>query len=241
MKYTLMKLRAVIFGVCLLVTVNFAYAKIVIVANTMPGLLEVEGKNKPYNKVLNELMLSTHLAADIVYAPPARAAKLFDDRKANCIFPASKKFINEVPKPISSNPINFAKAYFFTLKPYANVEIINNPSLSIGIRRGFTYGEALKGIAKHKLVEVNTDAQNLGLIKKGRIDAFVAYIPDLNQQLIRDNKLYFNESVYVHDESFVCHNSPKNSRFLKELDLIITKLRKQGKLAALLGVHYVAP
>lgn len=224
---------------------GFAHSQIRLAAGIQPGQLEANDNSLPYNQVLEQLTVPLNVDVDILFRPHARAEKLFDQHDADCLFPANINFIDEEPKPIASNAINYAKAYFFSLEPYTRSIILNDPALRIGFHRGFSYGQSLKHVASHKLVEVNTDKQNVGLLLKGRIESFIAYVPDINELLEKHKKHLFyydlDKPVYVQEETIVCHSNPKNASFLKLVNHELEKLRNNGLLKRLLKDNYVAP
>ena len=90
----------------------------------------------------------------------------------------------------------------------------------------------------------NTIEQNIKKVQAGRIDAFVAYIPDawfafksLNMEMLPHG----NNPIMVHEDGFLCHNTADALQFIEEFNAALNQLKSSGKLKTMLGDTYVQP
>ena len=178
------------------------------------------------------------------FSPIIRAKHNFNNKAINCLSPsdASDSFF---PFPtVQSTPINYAKAYIFSRKgePVINkVEDLHGKK--VGIRTGMNFN---KELAEHdvefEIEYVRDIALNYKKLMAKRIDAFIAYTPDIwnliGSRELADLTYEHKLSLLTHPESVVCHDTPSNRAFIKQFDYELNKLIQQGKLEELLGISY---
>lgn len=231
-------------SVLLLCSAASSAGQLSIAANIMPPLLQADEDTPTYYaEILDLLVQDLPFGVDVGYFPPARAGVLFDDGKYDCIFPASTQTMPQKDKLIESLPINFAKAHFFTLEPVAVNQIFDDVDLQLGVRRGFSYGEVVRKFQPQQVVEVNTELQNLGMLRKQRVDAFIAYIPDILFHLSKEDisDIYYDADtpLHVHSENIVCHATEQSTALIEQINVRIQALRKNDQLKTILGEYFV--
>lgn len=65
--------------------------------------------------------------------------------------------------------------------------------------------------------------QNIEKLLSGRIDAFLAWAPDIDAVLTKKNiQLVRGKSFVIHNDAFLCHDTPKTRQFIVEFNRGIT-------------------
>jgi ABC-type amino acid transport substrate-binding protein len=153
--------------------------------------------------------------------PPARASMLFETKAADCIVPADIKGMVDQEHRLISKPFSYASAYIFTRLDQPVVYSLNElEGLVVDKRLGLTYG----GIASDNInfVSVSSIKQNLDMLYKHRIDAFIAYEPDISLFMAEhpEYQVHRAEEFIIHRqaEAMVCHKQQKTQAFLKSFN-----------------------
>jgi ABC-type amino acid transport substrate-binding protein len=219
-----------------------AHAQVRLGAYAIPGVFEAD-KSGDYDKVLARLAASGGPKLDYVVAPPARLEDDFKAGKLDCIIPLDARFWVEPGKFVNSEPLNIAKIYIFSRAadgPYTSVAQLKGKK--VGARRGMPYGPKFDaaGLTVDLVTEDNLNVQKL---LANRIDAFVAYVPDM-WQWAADKKqpLPHHDAakpLETHKDAFLCKDSPAARDFVKAFDAATVKLRGTGELQKMLGASYV--
>ena len=77
------------------------------------------------------------------------------------------------------------------------------------------------------LEQVRTEEQAVRMLELGRIDAFIAAMPDIRPFLERLN--YSPEHPLLQSfDRLNCHNTPRNRAFIRSLSRELKKLKEQG-------------
>lgn len=220
-----------------------AQAPVTIIALDIHGLHQLDGQGS-YDRILHKLLIQPGIAKIDVY-PVSRAERNFEQCQRCCLSPANNqsefyKFRNEV---IETEPMNTAKVYIFVPKdqqPLSRLEQLRG--LSVGARRGMPYGNSFEQ-AKLSIEYVTTLKQNIQLLEKGRIDAFIAYAPDIYQAFAKHGSPPFphtpHQPVAVHPDGLVCRGVPNS--FIERFNYGLNKLRTSGELKEILGSTYLEP
>lgn len=210
-----------------------------IAANDSDYLLSSKlNKKGPYNYLVDKFKEKTSVAFKLIYFPPARSAKLLANKQIDCLMPAN---INQVEQPeqhVASIAFNYARAYVFTKN---NRPVIQSFAALDGkilaTRRGYHYGGISFG-SSIKSVQTNTIKQSILMLEKERIDAFIAYSPDILGTLKDFNSIdfHYDKSFVIHQqaEQIVCQKTQQNKQFIKELNQAITELKASGELDLIL-------
>jgi hypothetical protein len=181
---------------------------------------------------------------NLQFSPILRAKHSFNNNEIDCISPADSSG-DPYPFPtVQTSPINMAKAYIFRRK---GDSIIGDPmqlaGLKVGIRTGMNFGNDFEKIKKLVHIELVRDIElNYKKLMAKRIDAFVAYTPDI-WNLLGSHELPTlvydkNHPLLIHPESIVCHDSPENRDFITQFDQALIALIKDGVVKEILGISY---
>lgn len=212
------------------------------------GAYAIEGVFEPaktgvYDKVLTQLSKQSGLALDYAVLAPGRAEEDFKQHKLDCVIPLDSRYWSGAGNFINTQPLNVAKIYLFsrpTEGPYTSLEQLKGKR--IGARRGMPYGPkyASSGVESEL---VNEDDQNVQKLNAKRIDAFLAYVPDM-WQWASDKKQplpHYDQAhpFDTHADAFLCHDTADTRAFLKVFDAAVVKMRASGELQKLLGSSYV--
>ncbi|MDB5820022.1 MAG: hypothetical protein JWQ11_3662 [Rhizobacter sp.] len=211
-------------------------------ATLIPGVFEAD-KSGDYDKAMAALRTASGLALEVLSQPPARVEEDLRQHKIDCMVPFDVRFWTGSEKLVNSEPVNVAKIFIFTKAgdgPYTSLEPLKGKR--VGGRRGLNYGPKVDA-AGMKLDPVNEDDQNVQKLDSGRIDAFLAYVPDMwiwaaekKRQLPNHDAAHPFE---VHNDALLCHDTPETRAFLKTFDAAVVKLRASGEMKKLLGASYV--
>jgi ABC-type amino acid transport substrate-binding protein len=212
-----------------------------IVALSIPGVFEPD-KGGDYDKVLAKVAASG-VPVDYTVAAPARAEAEFKEKKVGCSTPIDVRFWPGKEKLVNSAPMNVVKIYLFSRPgegPYTSLGQLKGKHL--GARRGLPYGPKLASSGMTPEL-VNEDDQNVQKLQSKRIDAFLAYVPDMwfwskdkKQPLPNHDK---DHPFDIHNDALLCYDTPENRAYLKAFDAVIEKLRSSGELQKILGPSYV--
>lgn len=244
LKYTkpLRQLLSLITIVIAAMATNALAAERVIVAVPhINKLLEPSQPDLPYTRIL--ALVKQRSKRDIIYkfGSAQRNSMMLREQLALCLFPGSLYSPVDIGARIESAAINVAKAYFmgFSLISTDQILAADGPKLTIGFKRGNTFGGKIAQLAHHSLVDINDDSQMVALLDKGRIDLMISYLPDIKYMLNAESGrpiLYGDDSLFhTQNDSFLCRDSKSSRAFVAELNKIITKMRNSGELKQILG------
>jgi ABC-type amino acid transport substrate-binding protein len=208
----------------------------------IPGVMEPKLTGS-YDQILVEVF--SHLPSKVKYfvIPTARADSLFSDNAVDCVAPMDIRYSKIQEMVVNSKPINIAKIYIYSRNkegPWTTLQDIEGKR--VGIKNGLWYGPKWSDKKMH-VEAVASDEQNIEKLKKGRIDAFLAYVPDMtvlkhDKGIIlpnHDPKRPFD----IHNDSLLCHKSKRIEKMLKEFDQAISTMRTNGRLKQMLGISFV--
>lgn len=231
-----------LFLACCLLCCTQLNAAVTLGAYDIPTLLQKDGKGS-YDLIFAEVNKIAGKNWRYQVLPPSRVDKDFASKVLDCIIPLDKDFFAG-GNVMQSDFFNMAKIYIFTKEgsqPLAGVADLKG--LKVGARRGMPYGPEFDA-AGLKVNYSNTIEQNIKKVQAGRIDAFVAYVPDawfafksLGLKMLPHNDV----PMIVHEDGFLCHDTPDSRLFIKEFNTALTQLKNSGKLKTMLGDTYVKP
>ncbi len=198
---------------CILVLCpQVAYTETTIYGIEIPGLHE-KNKSGEYDKIIDKTLLKSGLA-NLKILSPAKAEKNFSNCKDCCFSPANmnEEFYDFGKDVIKTKPMGIAKIYIFTGN---GQKVINNLSdlkgKKIGARLGMPYGKTFDN-AGLKVEMVNTIDLNIKKLAKGRIDAFIAYVPDAYDAFKKLGIPPYphdkDNPIAVHEDCLVCRDVP---------------------------------
>lgn len=233
-------IRILVF--CLLVQTFISYqsmandiiAPVSIAAGEMPYLLSANAERAgAYDQLMTQISKQLDSEFELFYLPPARAGLTFENNVYDCLMPGQMANMVDKDKRIASKPFHYAKAYIFnsiSQPPITSIDMLNGKVLAT--RRGFIYG-GLKFSQKVEVIEVNNIRQSIEMLNKNRIDAFIAYEPDILGVLNSTSGQNVHRAALVlhqQPEKIVCHVNARTVEFINGFDLLIDQYMQSGKL-----------
>lgn len=194
-----------------------------IVFVNLPMVLSHDSTKKgSYNHIFEQLHRNLINKPQTYFMPAKRAYMSFDKGLFDCIFPIDNQIAPIKEKLLMSKPLGDARAYIYTLSSDPIIADINQLSGKvIGARRGFDYG-GYQFPSSVKLVEVESIEQNLIMLSRGRLDAFVAYEPDAISifEENRDISIHRAETFSINTafDQIACYESQKARDYIEQID-----------------------
>lgn len=211
----------------------------------VPGIMEHEPSNAPYNKLLRHIATNSEHVISSQFMPYNRAETLFNTGKIDCLFPVSKGQSDNSNVRQYSETINYVSVYLFSLdNAYRSFAEITGETVIYLKGYSFSYWN-MKDTDKVTLVEVGSQGAALKVLNSGRAKAYIDYYPDIRTALTKQE---FSTLRYSPDhplmnteDAFECSTTLKNSPFLRALNAEIITLKKSGKLQEILAEYYNHP
>lgn len=210
--------KLVIWLLCLLIVelapcrTAHAFEEIKLLAYDIPSILQSDKKGE-YDKLISKAAALENTSWHYNVAPPSRVDKMFEEKLVDCIIPYDKVFhINK--NTVNTTALGVATASIFSVeKKYASLSELAH--LKVGARIGMLYGAEFD--KSNLTVEyVARIEQNINKLLSNRINAFVAWSPDVDAVLKTKNiKLQRSNPFVVHNDAFLCHNTDKARKFIK--------------------------
>nr|WP_319492843.1 transporter substrate-binding domain-containing protein [uncultured Desulfobacter sp.] len=187
---------------------TMVYAEPTIYAIEIPGLHE-KSLGGEYDKIIDKVLLKPGLAT-LKILPPAKVIDIFSKCDNCCFSPANlnKEFYDFGDDVVKTKPMNIAKIYIFTAK---GKETFNDLSQlkdkKVGARFGMPYGKTFDASGLN-VEYAKTIELNIKKLDKGRLDAFIAYVPDAYDAFKNLNVEPYphdvDNPIAVHEDCLVC-------------------------------------
>lgn len=210
-----MSLKQLTF-ITLFVALSSTYgSQVKVLSIEIPGLFQKDGMGE-YDTVLKKAQQKIDFKQ--VTVPAARAFLAFKKCTSCCLTPANKNpnFYDFGSQYIETKPIATAKIYIFSKNEKIS-SLVDLKNLKVGVRRGMPYGKRYERAGLNVSL-ANTIEQNIKKLEKGRIDAFLAYSPDVWAAFKALNVKPFmydkEHPVAVHPDSIVCKKSDLTKKFV---------------------------
>ncbi len=162
------------------------------------------------------------------FAPPARAKLMFRRGSVDCIFPAGLTTYHVPFEIIQSTPVRTIRAHLYTRNEYRSFSV--KKSDNIAIRRGFTFGGFRKKNPAN-YIDLDSDQSALKFLLKERVDAVVAYHPDIQLAAKEaDIPMPFyqpSQPIYIAKDAILCRADGDTKRFLRKVEQPIKNFRAQ--------------
>ena len=211
-----------------------------IAAMEIDGLYQKDGKGL-YDQIVAAATKNGGQALPVKVVHPNRAFKEFESGKVACISPANTNpaFYSFKFETVESASMTTAKVYIFTKtgsKPITDLAELKGKK--VGIRSGMPYGNKVEG-AGLNLVKAKTDEANVKKLNAGRIDAFLAYTPDMLTlfQNMGIEPLSYDESrpIAVHEDTVLCRKDKGGDQIVANFNAGFKKIESSGELNKILG------
>ncbi len=223
---------------------NLNAEAITLYSQSIPGLFQ-EDKKGAYDKVIQVL---TQNLTDFEHKvmPNNRAFRAFTNCKNCCYAPANlnSDFYDFDKEVKATQPINIAKVYIFSLKKsHDNLTKLSQlKGKTVGLERGLNYGKAVAD-ADFTASITNSLLQNFNMLLINRIDAVIAYAPDIYQVFKEVDATQFQyqaaHPLAIHKDALVCRGL--QTEFIHSFNHDLNQLKQSGQLKTMLGEIYVAP
>lgn len=187
-------------------------------AYDIPALLQKDGKGK-YDVLIKRFGQQVNKLWQYDILPPSRADRLFAIKAIDCIVPYDAYF-SPLENVINSSPLDVAKAYVFTAEDTAPIQhLAELTGKRVGARNGMLYGGEFDN-KKFNIQLVEAIKQNIDKLQAGRIDAFVAWAPDVFYTFkeLGMEALPHADPFVIHKDAFLCHNTPQAQQFIDEFN-----------------------
>jgi len=187
---------------------SVANAQVLVIGIDIPGLHQKDG-NGDYDKIVNQSLVKSGKAT-LKVLPPARAELEFSRCNNCCFSPANKnpEFYEFGEAYVQTKPMGIAKIYIWSKKGSKAIEKLDElKGKKVGIRHGMPYGKTFDNFGL-RTDPVKTIRSNILKLEKGRIDAFIAYVPDaynvFEEMGIEPLPHTKNNPMAVHEDSLIC-------------------------------------
>lgn len=204
-----------------------ASIEIKLLAYDIPSILQ-QDKQGEYDQLFKRV--NAELKQNWTYniAPPARVDKMFESKRVDCIIPFEKSF-HPLKETINSLPLNIAEARIYSLSEEAT-SISWLKGKTVGARTGMLYGAEFDNIKKDKKTYISLVGkveQNVEKLLSKRIDAFVAWSPDV-ERAVTEKKITLSRSkpFLTHNDAFLCHDTPKSRAFIALFNRGLNKVKQ---------------
>jgi hypothetical protein len=217
------------------------WSETIIYGTEIPGLHQIDGMGA-YDKIINEILIKPGLASLQVH-PPKRTEKNFSTCQNCCFSPANKNpdFYDFGEDIVKTEPMNTAKVYIFTAKGQKTINRLEDlKGKKVGIRFGMPYGKKFESAGLNVYPAEKTEI-NIKNLDKGRLDAFVEYVPDAYVAFknlgIPPYPHDIANPIAVHEDCLVCRGVSDD--FVTTFNQKLKKMSESGQLKEILGDSYI--
>lgn len=216
---------------------------VTVISPVIPGLHQTDYQGV-FDIVINKLLVESGLATHTVL-PTKRSYFEFDKCISCCFSPDNLDplFQKASSQLIETLPINIAKIYIFTRKGDPTLSHLSQlTGKRVGIKHGTTYGTQIDEAPLNR-IGAHSILQNMKMLDQGRVDAVIAYIPDMYKvfQEIDADLFDFQEAnpLAIYKDSLVCKSV--SHHFIQTFNHALLELEASGELKQMLGLYYLAP
>lgn len=222
-------------------------ASVSVVAQEMPGLIE-EGKNLPYNLLLDHLISDSSEPVSTSLFPGYRGPKAWLKREHDCIFGGISAAGHKRPRGtaiseqdwnslVISKPFNLLKVHAFSRSdtaPAASLKDLKGKTIAVDQVLFFDLRLHTDVFEGADPVKVNTATDSLNLLLEGRVSHAYAYDNDvaLFQEKNRSARFSYDPdfTLLELEESMMCWPAPGVEAFIASIDKRLKKLVAQKRL-----------
>lgn len=213
-----------------------------IIAPGIPGLIEENGKGV-YQVLIKEASSRANLVINEHFFPQKRALKLFFDKNYTCIYAYTDLAISRLGQEQirASFPLGSFKQYIFTAK---GTPLISSVKALKGLRVGGILGDTEQDWFKQfKRLNINYNLvprieQNVRMLKLGRLDAMVSFMPDAAKWQNQLNYDAANPLFSAYDR-LTCHNNTQGRYLIQTLSPQLEQMKQDGSTKRILGDLYL--
>jgi len=210
---------------------------ITVAAYNIPGVLDSNGSGI-YEIILDEVSRRSGVGLTLNYFPAKRALKTFDNNLVDCVIPVDHRLFPEYDHHYQTKALYIAKAYVFTR--YGSHVLTGVAALKnrvVGAELGMQLGREVE--ENVQILRVSSLASLVRMLERKRIDALIAYDPDIFsvfKELNMETLPYDNaRPIVVHHDSLMCRITPENRDQIIKIDNEILNLHNNGYIRSVTG------
>ena len=166
---------------------------------------------------------------EFVALPFKRSLVDFKTEKFECIWSVDKKLLAQVGLDVTyfieSDIIFESGQYVFLAQGQLEISSLDGlRGKRVGIGGGSSHEDYLRSIDS-KIVLLSDQSSKLRMLQNDRIDAFIGWLPDIfiMEKSALSNPILLRNSLKLASSgsAFVCHNTPQNAVFIKNINTAI--------------------
>ena len=230
-------------GIFLFFLVNSCFASeqmsVSVGFSQIPGVLD-EQQSSPYNKLLDVITKKSGIEFNGNFFPSIRSNHFLERRQLDCIYPIVKGGYHRPIKTLFSDRFNVVTSHFFTLEEPAFSSLADASHKTVAYQRGYLFANLVVDDTNDiSFVPVEDTDAALQLLKTGRADAYLEYMPDLKFNL--DSKRYeqlvtdLDSPIQTLEDVMECVDSKKNREIMASFNSTLAELKANGELKAKLS------
>lgn len=221
-----------------------------------PVLIPLDRSDGPYQRMYQRLTGGSPVPTRFEILPGQRANEMFRKamhrREPVCEMPSGIKHWEDEPDLgplVESDPINWVRVYLMTpaeerpLPP----SVLFNPNaepLRIGLVGGWSYGPKVASLlergtlTQHRFDSAKDQRATLQMMAKGRVDAILAYLPDLFLDMDETGiRAAYVEAAPVLEvaDRLLCVDRPETRELIRHVNQELARMRIDGSRATVLG------
>lgn len=207
------------------------------------NVMDVEDEQAPYNRLLRALSHQFDLQFDAEFYPSGRSNFLLDTGKIDCIFPIAMGVYRGEIETRFLEPVNRVSVHLFSFGDVTYTSLEQVRRKTVVYPQGYLFSDLIKDNPfEADFTPVISAHSGVEMLKKGRADAYLDYLPDLLFLLSDEELQGINYSV-AHPvistfDGFECRIEPVKRELLDSLNNAILTLKESGKLRELLGRYF---
>jgi ABC-type amino acid transport substrate-binding protein len=208
----------------------------------LPEVLDSSGKSAPYNELMARLLKRTGQPYNTLFIPSARSNYLLNQNRINCVFPVIPHFYKRSMPTLFSTATNKVTSHVFSISSPAVNSIKDLTGKMIAYRKGLIFGTLFDKFELVRFVPVDSESVALRLMRENRVDAYLAYYPDIKISMDENDRkqLFYSKEFPLtsSEDKLECTDNTLNKRFIEKFDAELNKMKASGELKQVLGSYY---
>lgn len=207
------------------------------------NVMDVENDQAPYNRLLAALMEQFDIEFNLGFYPSGRSNFLLDTGKVDCIFPiALGGYRGEVATRFLE-PVNRVSVHLFSYGDITYTSLEQVRRKTVVYPQGYLFNNLIEDNPfEADFTPVLTAHSAVNMIKLGRAEAYLDYLPDLRFTLTEEEQEGLNYSpenpIFSTHDSFECSIEKDTGEAIDVLNSAIVSLKESGQLQLILGKYY---
>lgn len=214
----------------------------IIIQLDIPGLHQADEMGS-YDLIIKEAFSASQSPLKMQLYPLSRGEKAFKHCFNCCLSPMNNNPEFYLPQVgvVETEAMNVAKVYAFSARGqtvYSSLESLKGKT--VGLRKGMPYGKSVAA-ADLDWIYVRELKKHLILLDKGRIDVFLAYVPDAYLMFAENNMAPLPHDranpIAVHADALLCRGVPTS--VIRGFNAAIRQMKKDGRMQKILGDSFI--